>query len=207
LPSTKPNPASGDSNVRASLKYALAVLTLAALCVVSYIGLYAYSVSKVEVRDVQVTEVRNVNLSGAEVVGYIELYNGGLISVSVDAIDYRLILEQDMRELAGGSVDGGPIPAGQAVDYPFTVRINWMPSLQLAYQMITAENTYVRLEGEAHMRKIWFIDVSLPFEYRINMENHLSQPIKAKAAEGLPDGLAEEAGTLIQGVRNYLPDA
>ena len=186
------------------VKAGLVVSALILFCVLGYVGLYAYSMSKVEVRQVQVTGVREVSLEGAELGGIIELYNGGLVSVSVESVDYRLILEHDGSELVGGAVTGGAIPAKHAVNYSFSTRINWKPTAELALQLLTSERTYARLEGTVRLRRFWFMDVSIPFEKRISLENYINQFIKQEAVKYLPEDIISEAGRLLEDARRYL---
>ncbi len=198
--------------MKKALKAGLIVLSLLLVCAVVYVGLYAYSASKVEVRQVKVTDVRNISLEGAELVGIIELYNGGLISVSIDRIEYLLSMEDADAELVKGSIIGGEIPAGKAVNYSISTRIMWAPTAEAAYKFLTSEKTTAKLEGTVHVAKIWFIDVKVPFEQEIELKNYINEflaeelrkNLPPEVAGQIPSNLVEEAGKLLKGLEKLL---
>jgi LEA14-like dessication related protein len=189
--------------MKKEIKIGLVIVALFIFCIAAYIGLYIYSASKVEVRQVQLTSIENISLEGAELVGIIELYNGGLVPVSVERIDYRLILEHDGTELVKGAINGGAIPANRALNYSYSIRINWKPTAGLAYQLLTNETAYVRFEGTVQLTKIWFIDVSIPFEKRINLENYLNQYIKQELEKYGSGNIVDDAGRLLEELKKY----
>jgi len=190
--------------VDARLKAVLVLVFALVLCVGLYLGLYAYSASKVEVRDIRVGSLGNITLGGFELLGDVELYNGGVIPVSVERIDYTLTLEEDGTELARGVIYGGDIPAKGSVDYAFSTHVSWMPSAQLAASLLSGEGTYARLQGTARLKRVWFIDVSVPFEYRIDLGAYLKQFVEEQVSSAA-DKLLDYAGAkLIDAIKDII---
>lgn len=163
----------------------------------SYIGAYAYSASKVEIRDVRVTEFTDITLEGAQLNGVVELYNGGIVSVSIERIDYRLVLEGKNLELVSGTIVGGDIPAGQSVNYGVSNRVSWAPTAELALQLLTSEKATAKLEGNVLLKKTWLVDIAVPFEREIPLDNYLNQFIKQQMGENTPQNLIQQAGQLL----------
>jgi LEA14-like dessication related protein len=176
------------------LKIVLVAVTLVIFCVGLYLWFYAYSASKVEVRDVRFIEAGNISLEGVDVLGAVELYNGGLIPVSVEKIDYKMILEHNEMELARGVINGGVIPAGGSVNYTISTHVSWKPTADLASSLLSGEGTYAKIQGTVYLNKLWFIDVSLPFEYRMDLGGYVKQFIAQQ--------IGSAVGTLIDAIKD-----
>jgi hypothetical protein len=191
---------------------AITLLALFFFCVLGYLGVYAYSASKLEVRQVMVTDLRNISLDGADLAGFVELYNGGVISVSIDRVEYRLVMEDSKRELMSGTLIGGSIPAGESLNYTFTNRLNWAASADAAYKFLVSDKKTALIEGRVYVAKIGFIDLEIPFEQRIDLKNHINSYLQDMArqnlhpdlADQIPKDLLKQAGNLIKGLEKIL---
>jgi hypothetical protein len=184
----------------------LAILVLCVFCVGAYLGLYAYSASKVEVRQVRLTGLYNVSLEGAVFKGVVEVYNGGLIPVSVESIDYRLSVGEGGLELVEGRIMGGIIPVGESADYEITAGFSWAPTAEAAFAFLTGDDSALLLDGTVHVGRIGFSDLRIPFTRRIEVKEHLNEFIRGQLekslpedlAQKLPDNLVEKAGELLK---------
>ena len=54
---------------------------------------YVYTLSKIELRSVNVNNLQDISLSGFTLGGNIMLYNGGIIPVGINHISYEVALE------------------------------------------------------------------------------------------------------------------
>ncbi|MDD5111234.1 MAG: LEA type 2 family protein [Candidatus Altiarchaeota archaeon] len=162
-------------------------LVLLSIVLAAYLGLYAYSASRIEARDVGLVRVEDFSMEGFSLLGYVELYNGGLIPVSVDSVDYRLILEDGGVELAKGSIEGGSIPVKESVNRTFTTNVKWTPTAETALRILKGDETFVKLQGSVHVKRLLFIDVSVPFEYRLDINAYIRELVEAHAKNILGD--------------------
>jgi hypothetical protein len=175
-------------------KIILAIFLLV-LVVLAYAGLYVYSLSKVEIRDLKFNSMQNVSATGFTLNGYIEIYNGGILPVSMDHINYDIILESSGSVLTSGYIEGKKIPAGKSVMFPTSNYINWIPTAELAAGMFDKNDTYAIVKGTAYIADVKFTEFKIPFEVRINLEQYIRQFIASKI-----DTFVDKASDFITGM-------
>ena len=76
----------------------LGIIFLVILGILLFSGLYVYSLSKVEIRAVGVNQLQDISLSGFTLGGDIDVYNGGLLTVSVDHVTYNMLTAIKLKE-------------------------------------------------------------------------------------------------------------
>jgi LEA14-like dessication related protein len=141
------------------------------IIVLVYVALYAYSLSKVEVRNVQVDSLRDVTPSGFTLSGAVEVYNGGIVPVRIDAITYNVTLSKNSQHLTTGTIAGAKIGPKQTAQYRFNNTINWVPSAAFAYEIITGGDTDAIMQGTVSINSL----MEVPFERRIDLGEYLKQ--------------------------------
>ena len=144
------------------------------------VGLYIYSLSKVEIQKISVTALQEISLSGFTLAGDVMLYNGGILPVGVDYIEYEVILEKSNNQLAIGRIDGKIIPPKQTIDFSISNKINWVPTLEVALSLITPAKTQAVIKGKIHLN---IIDFKIPFETKVDLEPYIKQFVKKKFDE------------------------
>lgn len=82
------------------------IAKLLVLIIGIFLILYIYSLSKIEVRSVNLDNIGDISMSGFTLNGYVEVYNGGLIPVHIDHVEYDVTLEKTGDILADGNVQG-----------------------------------------------------------------------------------------------------
>ena len=145
---------------------------------IAYSGLYIYSLSKVEIKDVKVNGLEDVSLSGFTLSGNIELYNGGIVPVSFDHIEYAINLESDNHLLGNGYIRGDTLIPGKTTAVPFSNKINWIPAAEVALNLITPGKTYANINGIVFFKFLGFIDFEKSFTHRVDLEIYIKQFIK-----------------------------
>jgi len=155
------------------------VLVLALILMV----LYVYSLSQVDVERITINELQDISLTGFTLGGDIYLYNGGIIPVWIDHIDYKIILESSGNELTSGYIKGTMIPPRKTVNFPFSKKINWIPSAEVAWGLITPGKTYAKIFGTVYVADLKFIDFKIPFEKKVDLEVYIRQFAKTKFEE------------------------
>lgn len=184
------------------VKLAFLILTT---ILIGYVILYFYSLSKIEVRSMEIKDLQDVSLKGFNLGGNIELYNGGVMEVSIDHLEYTVVLESSGSEISKGYIEGAKIPAKQSVTFPISSEIYWVPTAELALNLITSKNTYAKIKGDAYVNlKIY--PVKVPFEKRIDLEPYIKQFVKNKieqAVNNLKDELANTISSLEEKIKSF----
>jgi hypothetical protein len=188
------------------------IVLLIVLALFVYGGLYVYSLSQVRVVSVDVNQLQDIGLSGFTLGGDIEIYNGGLVPLGIDHLDYFVTLENNGRELASGRIDGGKIPPRKTVSYPLSTRISWIPTSQVAWGLITPGATYAKVAGTVYVADLKIIDFKVPFSTRVNIEQYIRQFAKAKiqqAAQKVADttrnigeSIVDTGSKIVEGIKN-----
>jgi len=159
----------------------ISIIVIIILAVV--LSLYVYSLYHIKIEDVQVNALQDVSLSGFTVGGNISVHNGGLLPVGVDKIEYSIVLEDSGNELASGIINGSFVMPAKTAEFPFLNSIKWVPTAEIAVNMLTGGNTYVRISGEVTVIDWSFIEIKLPFEKRMDLKPYVMQFAKQKVQE------------------------
>lgn len=148
-------------------------------------GLYVYSLSQVKIQGVTINDLQDISVSGFTLGGDIVLYNGGILPVGVDHISYDVILEDSGNKLANGNIDGKLISPKQTTNFPFSNKINWVPTSEVAWGLITPGRTYAKVKGIIYVADLKVIDFKIPFEVRLDLEQYIRQFAQRKIEEAI----------------------
>jgi hypothetical protein len=191
------------------IKIAILLIFLALLV---YGGLYVYSLSQVRVVNVNVNQLQNIGLSGFTLSGDIEIYNGGIVPVGINHLDYFVTLESNGRELANGRIGGGKIPPRRTISYPLSTRISWIPTSQVAWGLITPGATYAKVAGTVYVADLKVIDFKVPFSTRVNIEQYIRQFAKSKIQQvaqkvvditkNIGESIVDTRSKIVEGIKN-----
>lgn len=180
----------------------IALIAVIALAVI--ISLYIHAVYNVKLENVQVNDLQDVSLKGFVVGGDISVHNGGLLPVGVDKIDYQIILEDSGKELANGAVKGTLIMPQKTANFSFSNSINWVPTAEIAVNMVTGGNTYVKISGEVTVIDWSFLVIKLPFEKTVDLKPYITQFAKQKVREivqNIPATVGEAANQVVSWIQ------
>jgi len=188
------------------------IVLLVVLGLLVYGGLYVYSLSQVRVVNVGINQLQNIGLSGFTLGGDIDIYNGGIVPVGINHLDYFVTLENNGRELASGRIDGGKIPQKRIVSYPVSTRISWVPTSQVALGLITPGATYAKVAGTVYVADLKVIDFKVPFSTRVNIEQYIRQFAKAKiqqatqkvidTTKNIGESIIDTGSKIVEGIKN-----
>lgn len=162
--------------------------------VILFGGIYIYSLSKIEVRSINFNNLKDISLSGFTLSGYVEVYNGGLIPVGIDHIQYDVILEKTGNRLANGYIQGATISPGTTARFPATNRIDWTPTAEMAIDLLNPGDTYIKVSGNVYVANLQFIEFKIPFQQRINIEQYIRQFIVDTVRQTVDTGIKIVAG-------------
>jgi len=137
--------------------------------------IYIYSLYKVEIKDISINQLEDISLSGFTLGGDIEVHNKGIIAVKIKQITYSITLDDTNTQLASGLIQGASIPAKQTVSFPFSSRISWVPTAELAWNLITPGKTNATIKGDIHIVDLGFIEIKRSFEKKIDLEPYIVQ--------------------------------
>jgi hypothetical protein len=194
------------------------IISFIVICLLIYGGLYAYSLSKIEVVNVRVDSLQDVSLSGFTLGGEIDVYNGGVLKVSVSQITYSLDIDGSEKQLTSGIIKGAEIPAKDTVSFLFSSRVNWTPTAEIAWNLITPGKTYATLSGTVYAADLGFIYIKTHFEKKVDLEDYISQFAKNQpegtaekvtgavtdVIEKIGEGLKTVTGNIVRGVGNLI---
>jgi len=145
------------------------------LLIGTYLGIYIYSLSKVEIKEIKINNLEEISSSGFTITGYCEVYNNGIIPVKISHVEYIISLDKNNHTLATGFVQGGKIPSKKSVKYPISNNIKWVPTSELILDLITQKEVYATISGEVHV--IDLIGIVLSFTEKIDIKKYVVEQI------------------------------
>ncbi len=174
--------------------------------IVIFGGLYVYSLSKIEVRSVNFNNIGDIGSSGFTLNGYVEVYNGGLIPVGIDYIQYNVVLEKTRNILVDGHIQGNTISPGATVKFPVTNRINWVPTTEMAMDLLNPGDTYIIVSGNVNVANLQIIEFKIPFQQRINIEQYIRQFVTNVVQQAIDTGtkIINDVGKAASDVTNQI---
>ncbi|MCK5107835.1 MAG: hypothetical protein KAQ83_03850 [Nanoarchaeota archaeon] len=146
-------------------------LTLLAI----YGGLYVYSLSQITVPDVQLNRLEDVSLTGFVISGGIIVANNGLVPVKIDKIKYNITLDFNQNKLSDGYISGTWIKPNEQKEYDFSNKINWVPTVSLAWDMIKPGSTTATIRGFVYVADFKYLEFKVPFQHQIDLEEYIEQ--------------------------------
>ncbi|MFC1752583.1 hypothetical protein ACFL96_04220 [Thermoproteota archaeon] len=149
------------------------------LIILAYLGLYMYSLSQVELRNLVLDEIE-MQETGFSLSGEIEMYNGGLVTIGINWLNYTVHLESTGDLLGKGHLTGTDIKPKQGKNYPFSTDIEWVPSADLAKQLIEPGQANIIVKGNV---SVSLLDKRIPFEKKVDIKPFLMKFAVEQAAD------------------------
>lgn len=163
------------------------IIPIIFILIIAYLGIYAYSLSKVEIKSVEFDEITKVNSSGFTLDGYAELYNGGIMPVKIDHIEYQIVLESTEEVLSKGVIEGQTVKPKESIKFDALADISWIPAKDAALELIRPGETNATVSGDAYVSVLGFIETRVPFEETVDLEPFLKEAIEKKMDEMIKD--------------------
>jgi len=158
------------------MKKLILFIVAAIVIMIAVAGLFAYSARNVEVVSADISTVKDFSFTGVTIEGDIEIYNGGFMPVIVDKITYNVMLEEVDGVIGDGEITGGMVMPHENGTFPIVIRLEWVPSIETAIDLITSDKTYAEVVGIVHIAELkGFIKLELPFTARVNLKGYVDQ--------------------------------
>lgn len=169
----------------------LGIIFFVLLGALLFAGLHVYSLSEIEIKAVGVNQLQDISLSGFSLGGDIDVHNGGLLTIGVNHITYEVILESSGKQLASGLIEGKPVPPKETVSFPFSNKINWVPTAEVAWNLLTPGKTYAKISGSVSVIDLGFVEFKLRFEERVDLEPYIKQFAKQPEVDKVKDTVSK----------------
>ncbi|MBN2112237.1 hypothetical protein JW707_04010 [Candidatus Woesearchaeota archaeon] len=158
-----------------------------------------YSAKDVSVVSAGVTSVSELSIDGVTLKGYVDVHNGGFLPAGVKNITYTVELEEMENVIGRGVLEGGIVKPKETGRFPYSIRIEWVPSIQTALDLLLSKHTFAKVEGVVNVASIKVVRVELPFSAKVNLEGYIEQFVVG-SPEFIPEGIASDLPGIIEGV-------
>lgn len=150
---------------------------------------YAHTLKQIDITDISVYKLQ-VDPAGFTVQGHVSVYNGGLLPIDVQYIEYWITSKGN--ELARGKAEGTMIMPKKEAKIAYSSNVLWQPTAATALSMLEPGDTYATLEGNVVI-DIFGIETKIPFKKEFNVEEYLRTIVAQKAQEWV-----QKAGEWVQ---------
>jgi len=190
------------------MKKILTAIIILAFVILAYTGAYMYSLSKVELRDIKIENLQNIDRRGFNLLGSIELYNGGITSIDIEKVEYEIILTSKNMLLGNGTIIGGKIKPKDIAKFGFNQQINWIPTAEIADELISNDKVEIKVRGNAYLNSFGLYQTKIPFEKDKDIKPYLKQFVGTEidnAADKINEILNSDAAKKIaERIKGYI---
>lgn len=156
------------------------LIPLIFILIIAYLGVQAYSLSKVDVTAVEFDKISRINTSGFMLEGYVSMVNEGILNVRIDHIDYQIVLDQTDEVLSRGSIQGKKIMPKEEGKFDTSAFISWNPAKDAAVGLLLQDETNATVSGDAYVSLLGFIETKIPFEEKVDLKPYFKEAIGNK---------------------------
>lgn len=169
----------------------------------------AQGIGDTSLEEFRVTGLQEVSTESFTFEGVLVVDNPSLLPVPVRDVSYDLFHE-DGERFSSGELDSFVLSPGSS-DVSFAERVEWVPSAQLATDLLVSDEVWVTVNGTARVNVPFLREVDLPFEDRFDVREYVSQfatgagsQVVDDVSEGVVDDVVAEddsgSGGLVDGV-------
>jgi LEA14-like dessication related protein len=115
-----------------------------------------------QVEGVSVRSIDNVSRSGFTITFVIKLYNPNVVGVTVNSVNYKLLLTEGSKLLSNGTSGEFQVPARGSVEIPIQSTIYFSSAISVAFQTIFTKSVMMDLSGVVNAHAL-ITDVNVPF--------------------------------------------
>ena len=144
------------------------------LAILTYVGLYAYSISTVTIDNFEFIGVDTVSLSSISISGNFYISQKGIIPITLDYVTYQITLGNSSQIIATGKLSGGTITPRNVTTLPLSTTASWTPSFGLILEILQPGETTAIIQGEAQLHVFGSKSVTIPYSKEIPVENYLT---------------------------------
>ena len=109
-----------------------------------------------------------------------ELYNPGMIPVTIREINYIGTIKNET--VFEGAIAGMTIPAGEAVEFPFSEEIDWVPDAGTVQEILAGQNVTLVIYTEADVSYLYFFTVTGEKEIELSITQLVKPYVEAQVA-------------------------
>ena len=141
----------------------------------------AQGIGDTSLEEFRVTGLQEVSAESFTFEGVLVVDNPSLLPVPVRDVSFDLFHEGGER-FSSGELDSFVLRPGSS-EVSFAERVEWVPSAQLAADLLVSEEVWVTINGTARVNLPFLREVELPFEDRFDVREHVSQFVTGAGSE------------------------
>ena len=103
----------------------------------------------------------------------------------IQSIVYDAILEKSGEKIGSGLLTEFLLEAKKQTQIPFDQQINWVPTAQLASELVLQEEVLIRIDGELLLNIPKLDEYSIPFSQTVDIKEYITQfvPVSTQLLE------------------------
>jgi LEA14-like dessication related protein len=129
-----------------------------------------------QVEGVSVRSIDNVSRSGFTLTFVIKLYNPNVVGVTVNSVNYNLLLAEGSQVLSNGTSGEFQVPARGSVEIPIQSTIYFSSAISVAFQTIFTKSVMMDLNGVVNAHAL-ITDVNVRFSQTFDAYPYIKDAI------------------------------
>lgn len=178
-------------------KFALVLALL--LGVLAFLG---QGLTDASLEEFYITGLQEVSAESFTFTGELAINNPSLLPIPLQDVSYALYHEQGAR-FSNGTISSFVLRPGVS-STQLTEQVEWVPSAQLAADLLLEEEVWVTINGSARINLPLIREITIPFEDRFDVREYVTQFVIGAQELSEVTNTGQEA---IQETTQEVPDA
>lgn len=149
------------------------VLTIVvAASVLIYFG---NGVQNASLQDFELNSLNSINSNSFTITGSFSIDNPSKLSIPIESIHYDVVLEETEETISTGEIPSFVLEKQSITRIPFEQEVNWVPTANLAVELLTKDKVYATVEGKIKIDLPKIEQYEIPFSRKIDIKEYTDQ--------------------------------
>lgn len=166
---------------------------------------YGRGIEKASIEDFQIDEITEFTLDSFTLQGRILVNNPSQLSIPIKSITYDLILEEYREKISSGSIPEFTLEKTTISTIPFYQEVKWVPSTNLILSLITKDEVFLIIKGQARMNIPKIEDYAIPFQTKVDIKPYVQNLADQYVSRDTQNAIKDVVNATEPYIRDTLP--
>ncbi|MEK6916357.1 MAG: hypothetical protein AABW92_01310 [Nanoarchaeota archaeon] len=152
------------------------------------------NLNQASLKNFNLDNIQDITTDSFTITGNLLVNNPSKLSIPVKSVDFDIILKESKELLTSGHISSFNLEIGES-NIPIEQEVNWVPTAQLALELITKEHVYALVVGKIKINLPGLEKYEIPFNKEVDIKDYVKQfaseqiPIDSKLPDDTPGNI------------------